>query len=190
MEPFIFQGPLHDAVMTHPPVPFSTARCHPDLVLGDPQGEDVAATRAGAFPLLSVVKPHSTENPLGQCHHHLLIGVGNASVVEPSGDVRAHLPPPLDRKASPRGASSPYCVGVNMWFLSIGRPISNSLPPPGRLPFRSWLQVVVTSCFHDRSSYRGLSPHLQRAHAGSTKALAADRKKPRPLKSNVRLNQF
>jgi hypothetical protein len=33
----------------------------------------------------------------------------------------------------------------------------------GRSPFRIRLQAVVTSCFHDRSSYRGLSPHLQRA---------------------------
>ena len=85
-----------------------------------------------------------------------------------------HLPPRLDRRASLCGASSPHRVGLTMRFLSIGPPVSPSLPPPGRLPFRSWLQVVVGSCFHDRSSYRGLTPHLQRAHAGRTQQHAAD----------------
>ena len=85
-----------------------------------------------------------------------------------------HLPPRLDRAASLCCASSPYRVGLTMRFLSIGPPISHSLPPPGRLPFRSWLLVVVASCFHDRSSYRGLSPHLQRAHAGRTQCHALD----------------
>ena len=85
-----------------------------------------------------------------------------------------HLPPRLDRTASLCCASSPHRVGLTMRFLSIGPPISPSLPPPGRLPFRSWLQVVVASCFHDRSSYRGLSPHLQRAHAGRTPKYPTD----------------
>jgi hypothetical protein len=85
-----------------------------------------------------------------------------------------HLPPRLDRTALLCCASSPHRVGLPMRFLSIGPPISPSLPPPGRLPFRSWLQVVVASCFHDRSSYRGLSPHLQRAHAGRTQFASGD----------------
>jgi hypothetical protein len=57
MEPVIVQGPLDDAVMTHPPVPFSTARRHPDLVFGDPQGEEVAATRTGTFQLFPMAVP-------------------------------------------------------------------------------------------------------------------------------------
>jgi hypothetical protein len=76
--------------MAHPSVPFSTARRHPDLVFGNPQGEEVAATRAGTFPLFPVVQPHSTANPFGQCHH-LVIGVADAKVVESSGDVAAQL---------------------------------------------------------------------------------------------------
>jgi hypothetical protein len=35
-----------------------------------------------------------------------------------------------------------------MRFLFIGPPVSSSLPPPGRLPFQSWLQVIVLSHFH------------------------------------------
>ena len=58
----------------------------------------------------------------------------------------------------------------SMPFLSVGPPVSHSLPPPGRLPFQSWLLVVVRSCFHAWFSYRGLAPHLQRAHAGRTQA--------------------
>ena len=36
-------------------------------------------------------------------------------------------------------------VGLAMRFLFIGLSVSPSLPPPGRLPSRSWLQVVVSS---------------------------------------------
>ena len=56
----------------------------------------------------------------------------------------------------------------SMRFLFISSQVSPSLPPPGRLPFRSWLQVVVITCFHAWFSHRGLAPHLQRAHAGRT----------------------
>ena len=57
----------------------------------------------------------------------------------------------------------------SMRFLSISSQVSPSLPPPGRLPFRSWLQVVVVASLSDAwFSYRGLEPHLQRAHAGRT----------------------
>ena len=85
-----------------------------------------------------------------------------------------HLPPRLGHTTLLCCASSPHHVGLTMRFLSIGPPISPSLPPPGRLPFRSWLQVVVASCFHNRSSYRGLSPHLQRPHAGRTQVHTPD----------------
>jgi len=90
MEPVIGQGTLDDAVVAHPPVPFSTARRHPDLVLGDPQGGKVAATRARPFPLLPVIQPHSTAHPLGQCHH-LVVGAADAEVVEPAGDIAAQF---------------------------------------------------------------------------------------------------
>ena len=65
-------------------------------------------------------------------------------------------------------------VGLSMRFLFIGSPLSHSLPSPGRLPSRSWLRMVISSCLHVRFSHRGLSPHLQRAHAGRTPCAAPD----------------
>lgn len=47
---------------------------------------------------------------------------------------------------------------------------SPSLPSHGRSPFRSWLQMVVSFIFIFWFSYRGLAPHLHRAHAGHTQA--------------------
>ena len=70
--------------------------------------------------------------------------------------------PSARRFGAPSGRSSRFGLALS---LRSGHP---SLPLPGRLPFRSWLRVVVGSCYHDRSSYRGLTPHLQRAHAGRT----------------------
>ena len=59
----------------------------------------------------------------------------------------------------------------SMRFLSISSQVSPSLPPPGRLPSQSWLQVVVVALLYVAwFSNRGLSPHLQRAHAGRTQA--------------------
>ena len=51
----------------------------------------------------------------------------------------------------------------SVWFLFIGLQVSSSLPPPGRLPFQSWLQLVIFIVFW--FFHKGLSPHLQRAHA-------------------------
>ena len=79
-----------------------------------------------------------------------------------------HLPPRRNRSTSLCGASSSRRVGLNMRFLSIGPPVSASLPSPVRLPSRSWPRVVGLSCHHAGSSYRGLAPHLQRAHDGRT----------------------
>jgi len=79
-----------------------------------------------------------------------------------------HLPPRRNRPASLCGANSPYRGRPSMRFLFVGPSVSSSLPPPGRLPCRSWLRVVVLSRLHVWSSYRGLTPHLQRAHAGRT----------------------
>jgi hypothetical protein len=47
-------------------------------------------------------------------------------------------------------ASSSHHVGLSMRFLFIGPPLSSSLPPSGKLPFRTWLRVVVMfSCLHE-----------------------------------------
>jgi hypothetical protein len=42
-----------------------------------------------------------------------------------------------------------------MRFLSVGPPVSSSLPPAAQLPSRRWLRVIVLSRFHVRSSYPG-----------------------------------
>ncbi len=50
--------------------------------------------------------------------------------------------------------------------------------PAGSVSLRStpesWSRAVVVSCYHERSSYRRLPPHLQRAHAGRTQGAAPD----------------
>ena len=56
----------------------------------------------------------------------------------------------------------------SMRFLSIGSQVSPSLPSRGRSPFRAWPQMVVSFIFMFWFSYRGLAPHLHRAHAGHT----------------------
>lgn len=85
-----------------------------------------------------------------------------------------HLPPQRNRSTSRCGARSSRHVGLDMRFLSVSPLASASLPSPGRLPFRSWPRVVGLSCLHAGSSYRGLAPHLQRAHDGRTPEGAGD----------------
>ena len=79
-----------------------------------------------------------------------------------------HLPPRLNLVASLCCASSSPRRRPSMRFLSVSPLVSASLPSPGRLPSRSWPRVVGLSCRHAGSSYRGLAPHLQRAHDGRT----------------------
>ena len=85
-----------------------------------------------------------------------------------------HLPARPNRATSLCCASSSRRARPSMRFLSVSPLVSASLPSPGRLPCRSWLRVVVSSRFHVWFSYRGLVPHLQRAHAGRTPAAARD----------------
>ena len=81
-----------------------------------------------------------------------------------------HLPRHGNRPTSLCCANSSPCRRPSMRFLSVRPLVSASLPSPGRSPFRSWLRVVGLSCFHAGSSYKGLAPHLQRAHDGRTQA--------------------
>ena len=90
-----------------------------------------------------------------------------------------HLPPRLNLTASLCCASSPHHVGLSIRFLFIGPPVSSSLPPPGWLPFRSWLQVVVISHFHVSVLLQGTcTPFTTRpcwAHTKCRKILALTR---------------
>ena len=80
-----------------------------------------------------------------------------------------HLPPRLNPRLRCVVPARRIVAGLDMRFLFIGPPLSSSLPPPGQLPFRSWLRVVVMlSCSHEWFSYKRLSLYLQRAHAGRT----------------------
>jgi hypothetical protein len=80
-----------------------------------------------------------------------------------------HLPPRLNPRLRCVVPARRIAGGLPMRFLSISPPISSSLPPSSWLPFQTWLRVVVLlSCLHEWSSYKGLTPHLQRAHAGRT----------------------
>ena len=47
-------------------------------------------------------------------------------------------------------------------------------PSRGRSPFRAWPLVVVSFIFMFWYSYKGLEPHLQRAHAGHTQGASGD----------------
>jgi len=87
-----------------------------------------------------------------------------------------HLPRRRNRSTSLCCASSSPRRRPSMRFLSVSPLVSASLPSPGRLPSRSWPRVVGLSCRHAGSSYRGLAPHLQRAHDGRTQAAAGYRR--------------
>jgi hypothetical protein len=156
MQPAVSQGTLNDAVGTHPPVPLAAARGHVHLFPRNPQGEQMASACPRLFPLLPVVEPHPSPQIRARC----------VSARPP------HLPARLNRMTSRCCARSSYRARPSMRFLFVGPPIFSSLPPHGRLPSRSWLRVVVTSCCHDRSSHKGLAPSKQRAHAGRTHRLA------------------
>ena len=85
-----------------------------------------------------------------------------------------HLPARPNRATSLCCASSSRRARPSMRFLSVSPLVSASLPSPGRLPSRSWPRVVGLSCHHADSSYRGLAPHLQRAHDGRTQPTGGD----------------
>jgi len=59
-----------------------------------------------------------------------------------------HLPPRLDPRLRCVVPTRRIVAGLDMRFLFVGPPVSASLPPPARLPSRSWLHVVVLSHFH------------------------------------------
>ena len=86
MQPLVGQGTLNDAVGTHSPVSFAASRRHVHLLARDTQRKKMTAARSGLFPLLPIVQAHSSPDPFGQ-FHNLIVGVADAEVVEPAGDV-------------------------------------------------------------------------------------------------------
>jgi hypothetical protein len=86
------------------------------------------------------------------------------------------------------GGLSPLRSG-SIRFLSISSRFSHSVaciaslagrlrcapaPSRGRSPFRAWLQMVVSFIFMFWFSYRGLAPHLHRAHAEHTQVVSGN----------------
>ena len=61
--------------------------------------------------------------------------------------------------------------------LIVGRLRYAPAPSHGRSPFRSWLQVVFSFIFMFWLSYRGLAPHLHRAHADHVQPGTCDAEK-------------
>ena len=102
MQPVVGQGALENAIGTHPPVPLAAARGPVNLFLGNAQGKEMASERPGLFPLLPVVKPHSSPDPFRQFQQRC-VGVAEAEVVEPAEDVAAPCPrPPAPPFCPPR----------------------------------------------------------------------------------------
>ena len=93
MQPAVGQGALENAIGTHPPIPLAAARGHVNLFPGNAQGKEMASARPGLFPLLPVVKPHSSPDPFRQFQQRC-VGVAEAEVVEPAEDVAAPCPRP------------------------------------------------------------------------------------------------
>ncbi len=149
VQPAVSQGTLDHAVATHPPVPVAP--------LGSPQ------VRTRWLPLRFA--------PLPPCGW-LVSAAPRLPARPPHFPPRADPPPAeplrLDLTASLCCASSSRRARPSMRFLSVSPLVSASLPSPGRLPFRSWPRVAGLSCHHAGSSYRGLAPHLHRAHDGRT----------------------
>lgn len=52
--------------------------------------------------------------------------------------------------------------GLSMRFLFVGSPDSASLPPPDRLPLRSWLRVVGRICDRSRGWQEAMAPACRR----------------------------
>ncbi len=59
-----------------------------------------------------------------------------------------YLPPRLDLMGFAVLCQLARRVGLGIRFLSVGPPFSASLPPPDRLPSRSWLHVMVVMFSH------------------------------------------
>ena len=147
-----------------------------------------ASHRGGTYRFLAFRRHRSRHPPRGRnvlvrfgpSPHRVLWPLLTPLQVAPLGSpqIRAccfparppHLPPRLNRRLRCVVPTRRIAAGLDMRFLSVSPPVSSSLPPSGGLLSRSWLRVVVLSRFHVWSSYRGLTPHLQRAHAGRAQA--------------------
>ena len=81
-----------------------------------------------------------------------------------------HLPPWLDQWVLLCCASSPTTSAL--YAISVRRPTGFRYPSfPRSVTLTKLASRSSCSRFHVRSSYRGLAPHLQHAHAGRTQSL-------------------
>ena len=59
----VLQGEAHEALLTHPPIPFAAATSAIDLAEGDPQLDEVAPPRSWSLPLFPMGEAHPPPYP-------------------------------------------------------------------------------------------------------------------------------
>ena len=52
----VLEGEAHEAILTHPPIPFAAATSAIDLAEGDPQLDEVAPPRSWSLPLFPIIE--------------------------------------------------------------------------------------------------------------------------------------
>ena len=163
LKPTVVQRVSHNLVLAHPPIAFAAA-CRLVHRFGiRSQGQQLTAARAGllpkgGFPAQPPHLPPRVNQATSLCclSRHSPQGDGGCQLVVPYRHGRAPPRPP---------SGQPYRAGClaplgSMRFLFIGSRVSPSLPSHGRFvlhgglppckipathPFRSWLQMVVSS---------------------------------------------
>ena len=85
-----------------------------------------------------------------------------------------HLPPRVNQTTSLCRASSSCRIGLLCGSCSLARRFLLAFLHAVRSPFRARLQIVVSFIFMFWFSYRGLAPHLHRAHAGHTQVSSSN----------------
>jgi hypothetical protein len=84
----VIEGEAHEAVLTHAPIPLAAAAGAVHLLGVDTQFDEVAPPRSRSLPLFPVVEAHPSPDPFVEFQHRS-IGVTDAEVVHPAGDIAA-----------------------------------------------------------------------------------------------------
>ena len=151
------------------------------ITAGIPPGWN-PSQRPIAIACCDAKKPRRGARSGRSCAHALALTNLSVPAGTPGGRLTTFHWRPIERRSSrPPTIQS---VGGTLVSQAGALPsplVSSGLPPPDRLPCRSWLRVAVRPCLHVRSSYRGpvrhrrispwLTPRVQRAHAGRTQRL-------------------